>query len=588
MKTIAITTGDPAGIGPEVVGKGLQFYPLHDNVAYIIYGHIDLPAGFRIIDDEKELDGSYRDRNKIIRIQNPSEAKKPGQIYLKEIKDDSVVKGQSDDKAGEIAYQILTQCVSDVKAYGIDAVLTGPVSKQAIQSFDSDFMGHTEFFAREFSCDEFVMNFVSPKLNIALLTTHCSLDDVRNHIDYDYIIPKLRLIHKFAVSINPEAKIALLGVNPHCGEGGLFGEDEKVLNKSLYQLRKEGIIIDGPFPADSFFRYYVDKYDQVISTFHDQGLIPLKLLAGETGVNTTLGLPFLRTSVDHGTAFDIAGKGIASETSFDNSLLVTEKLLGIEESKKMAIYSRFAEHYDEYMSHVDTEAWTDFVLKLHKKYRKGELNDILDIACGTGSIAIALSDQGYHVDAIDKSPDMLKIAAKKKKSPHFYQSDFLTKLPANSFDLVVSLFDSVNYLSTKRELTRMFGNVKQSLKDNGLYIFDVSTEYNSLLYFDNHINLEEGDNTIIVQRSEYNRKKRNQEVILDIFTYQRSLWEHHQEKHDQKIHELSKMISVIDEIPGLSLLGLHSFGKTRKLDHSDPDFLESSEERIFFVVKKKS
>ena len=173
------------------------------------------------------------------------------------------------------------------------------------------------------------MNFVSSKVDIALLTTHTPLAKVSDSIREDIIVPKLRMVFEFARKRYPDGKVALLGLNPHCGEDGVFGCEESFLHNALRVLKKENISIDGPFPADSFFRYKAREYRQVIACYHDQGLIPFKMIAGEEGVNVTLGLPFFRASVDHGTAYDIAGKGIASPKSLISALDLTAQILNV-------------------------------------------------------------------------------------------------------------------------------------------------------------------------------------------------------------------------------------------------------------------
>jgi len=313
MRIIAITSGDPAGIGPEITLKGLKDHSFKPDIAYVVYGELAM---------SKVPDW-------VVEISDIGEVQGGGKVYLIPIRSLDTVKGESTKKSGEVAYKILRRVVQDIKEYNIPALLTGPVSKQTIQIFDSQFIGHTEFLAREFNVKNFVMNFVSSSLSVALLTTHLPLREVSSQLNLTMLVEKLRLITEFSKKRNPDGKIALLGLNPHCGEGGLFGDEEEIFNQAIKELRHNNIEIEGPFAADSFFRYNVQDYFQVISAYHDQGLIPFKMLAGEKGVNVTLGLPFIRTSVDHGTAFDIAGKGIASEKSFVSALELTEEMLKV-------------------------------------------------------------------------------------------------------------------------------------------------------------------------------------------------------------------------------------------------------------------
>jgi 4-hydroxythreonine-4-phosphate dehydrogenase len=313
MRIIAITSGDPAGIGPEITLKGLKDHPLTPDIAYVVYGEL----------------AKIETPDWVIEIPDISLAQEGGRVYLIPIRSLEIVKGESTKKSGEVAYKILCRVVQDIKKHNISALLTGPVSKRTIQDFDSQFIGHTEFLAKEFNVKNFVMNFVSPSLSVALLTTHLPLREVSSQLNLTMLVEKLRLIANFSKKRSPDVKIALLGLNPHCGEGGLFGNEEEIFKQAIKELRHDNIVIEGPFAADSFFRYNVKDYFQVISAYHDQGLIPFKMLAGEKGVNVTLGLPFIRTSVDHGTAFDKAGKGIASEKSFVSALDLTEEMLKV-------------------------------------------------------------------------------------------------------------------------------------------------------------------------------------------------------------------------------------------------------------------
>lgn len=356
-KIVGITTGDPAGIGPEVVARSLALFPFKKDIAYVFYGDNYLPEGYRFITSLKSLKGDDSDKRKIMLIENPSQVNSLHNLYAVRIPCKVKKPGKPDEDTGKATFAILQKVVSDIKEYRLDGLVTSPVSKTAIRVFDPDFIGHTEYLAREFNCQTIVMTFASEKLDVALLTTHTALKDVTKQIREELILPKLRLIYDFAcrressfryrtaakkkqngqIVSNRDSetgderqcslKIALLGMNPHCGEEGAFGSEEVVLESVLAELRKEEIFIDGPFPADSFFKYKLSQYHLIVSCYHDQGLIPFKLIAGEQGVNVTLGLPFFRASVDHGTAYDIAGKGIASPKSLISAITLTERMI---------------------------------------------------------------------------------------------------------------------------------------------------------------------------------------------------------------------------------------------------------------------
>jgi len=174
------------------------------------------------------------------------------------------------------------------------------------------------------------MSFFSDKINVGLLTTHCALSEVSNFLTTDTIIKKIRImsnsLQNYLHIVSPE--FAVLGLNPHAGENGAFGsEDQKIIMPVVKMLRDEGMNITGPFPSDTFFTGAYSHYDMIIAPYHDQGLIPFKMLAFDAGVNVTLGLPYVRTSVDHGTAFDIAGTNTASEISLLSAIKFAEKML---------------------------------------------------------------------------------------------------------------------------------------------------------------------------------------------------------------------------------------------------------------------
>jgi len=233
--------------------------------------------------------------------------------------------------SGRIAYETIKKAGEDACASKIDAIVTCPVSKHYIQLSYPDFIGHTEFFAKQAHTGTVVMSFFSDNLHIALLTTHIALKDVPQHLNITSIVRKTQLFYralqKYLLIDSPT--VALLGVNPHCGEEGAFGDEEKeILQPAIGKLRRLGINnVDGPFPADTFFATKYKDYSGIVAVYHDQGLIPFKLLSFGKGVNVTLGLPYIRTSVDHGTAFDIAGKGIASPQSLVCALDLAIKML---------------------------------------------------------------------------------------------------------------------------------------------------------------------------------------------------------------------------------------------------------------------
>ncbi|MDX1439648.1 MAG: 4-hydroxythreonine-4-phosphate dehydrogenase PdxA, partial [Rubricoccaceae bacterium] len=200
-----------------------------------------------------------------------------------------------------------------------DAMVTAPISKEAIHLAGYDFPGHTEFLAEKTKAVGFVMMLVSGDLRVALQTIHMPISQVASQITQERVLVNLRMISDALETDLGIAKprIAVLGLNPHAGEGGVIGSEEReIIQPAIERARQDGIHAEGPFPADSFFGRRTDKtFDAVLAMYHDQGLAPFKALAMGAGVNVTCGLPIVRTSPDHGTAFGIAGKGIASHSS---------------------------------------------------------------------------------------------------------------------------------------------------------------------------------------------------------------------------------------------------------------------------------
>lgn len=314
MKKIGITIGDPTGIGPEITLKVINSYPGTNTI--IVYGNF--PIGSKIDNLIKISD--------ISEIQNLPES---NLFWIPTFQDYGFKPGKPSKQSGLSTYNAIKSASEDALKEKIDAIVTGPLSKHFVQLTYPEFIGHTEFFAKQSLTENFVMSFFSEKINVALLTTHLALKDVSKNLEKNKIINQIRLINnslkKFFHIKKPE--LALLGLNPHSGEEGSFGnEEQKIFTPVIKQLNEEGVFIDGPFPADTFFTGNFQKYDIIISAYHDQGLIPFKMLSFSKGVNVTLGLPYIRTSVDHGTAFDIAGKNIASEKSMSEALKLAEMM----------------------------------------------------------------------------------------------------------------------------------------------------------------------------------------------------------------------------------------------------------------------
>ncbi len=220
--------------------------------------------------------------------------------------------------------------MEDAKKGQLNAIVTLPINKEAIKLAGFNFPGHTEYLAYSFQVKNFAMMLANQKLKVVLLTTHLPLKEVPEKVKKEAVLEKLLLIKRAL----PSSRIAVCGLNPHAGEGGLFGREEvEEISPAVEEARSLGIKVFGPFPADTLFgRALRGEFDVVLAMYHDQGLIPVKLTGFGKSVNVTLGLPVVRTSVDHGTAYDIAGKGIADTGSFREAVKLALELLSQNQS----------------------------------------------------------------------------------------------------------------------------------------------------------------------------------------------------------------------------------------------------------------
>jgi 4-hydroxythreonine-4-phosphate dehydrogenase len=296
---LGLTVGDPAGIGPEIVLKALA--------------HRDLPAaewvvyGSRAVLDRAATQLGLHSLNALGRA-------------IVDVGGDPVEAGVVSAEAGGQAARAVIKAAEDSLSGDLLGLVTAPLNKEAMHKAGFDYPGHTELLAHIARTPNVAMMFVGGKIRVALLTIHAPLKDVPRLVTASEIVRVALLVHEslpsFAASSKPP-KIAIAGLNPHAGENGHIGSEElEVFPGALSELRAKGVDISGPFPGDALFvRAARGEFDGVIACYHDQGLIPVKLLAFGEAVNVTIGLPFIRTSVDHGTGFDIAGKGRAEEGS---------------------------------------------------------------------------------------------------------------------------------------------------------------------------------------------------------------------------------------------------------------------------------
>lgn len=311
--TIGITLGDYNGIGPEVILKALNANQLTKLCTPIIYGSMRVLNRYRNLLEMKDwqLQGIEQVDQANQKLTNVITCWPDGQTEIEP--------GQITIQAGQAALACLQRATEDLKAGLLDAIVTAPINKATMQSEEFKFPGHTEYFADAFEVRDSLMFMVSEALRVAVVTGHIPLGRVRQQINQDSVTRKLTLIidslrQDFGI-VKP--KIAVLGLNPHAGEEGLLGQEEKdVLVPVMENFKKKGHLIFGPFPTDGFFAaQHYRQFDAVLAMYHDQGLTPFKMIAFDNGVNFTAGLPIVRTSPDHGTAYDIAGKNQADERS---------------------------------------------------------------------------------------------------------------------------------------------------------------------------------------------------------------------------------------------------------------------------------
>ena len=319
---LAITSGDPCGIGPEVILKALGARPL-PRPPLVVLG--DLPvfaataARLRLrlpLWQVARGDGAWTAR-----------AGRP--VFLDCRTGRRYAPGRSGALAGRASLAYLDAAVALARAGRIGGLVTAPVTKWAIQRVEPKFSGHTEYLARAFGVRDVVMLFAADELRVALLTRHVPLRQVSRAVDQRLLRTTLRMVaralrRQFGI---PRPRLAVCGLNPHAGEGGRLGlEERRVMLPVLRQLRRAGIRCDGPFAADGFFAQ-PPAYDAVVCGYHDQGLIPFKMAARDRGCQLSLGLPVVRTSPDHGSALDIAGRGLADAGSMRYAIALAATLL---------------------------------------------------------------------------------------------------------------------------------------------------------------------------------------------------------------------------------------------------------------------
>jgi len=319
---IGITVGDPAGIGPEIVIKAVSDPAISDICRPVLVGD---RANLEWTADELGLAVKFREFD--------VDAHQGGIEVIDQANLEYAVEfGIESDATGRSAAQNIEAAVELWKAGTIDAIATAPISKNALKLAAYNYPGHTEFLAALTDTKEFAMSFFAEKLRVVLLSTHVSLRDAIDLVTTDSLVKLIEFADRTLPDfIGKRPRIAVAGLNPHASEGGMFGDEEaRFITPAIEVCVAKGIDISGPYSPDTIFlRGYRGEFDVVVACYHDQATIAVKSLSFGASVNVTLGLPLIRTSVDHGTAFDIAGKGIAEESSMKAAIRLAAELVKI-------------------------------------------------------------------------------------------------------------------------------------------------------------------------------------------------------------------------------------------------------------------
>jgi 4-hydroxythreonine-4-phosphate dehydrogenase len=325
LPRLGITLGDPAGIGPEVVARALLDEGTRRLARFAVFG-CPLARWVQLGGRVPSFVGRERPLEqwdgRIDGVELIDVADVPADLAL----------GAAGKAGGEAGIRYVLAAVEAARQGRIDAIVTAPISKEAIRMAGYPWPGHTELLAEKLGAPDVAMMFAGGPFRVVLVTIHVSLTDAIRGISVEKILRICRLGHAalrrfFGIDV---PRLGVCGLNPHAGEAGQFGHEEReIIEPALAQLRQEGIAVFGPLPPDTaFFQAAKGRFDLVVAMYHDQGLIPIKTVAFEDSVNITLGLPTIRTSVDHGTAFDIAGRGLASPRSMVAAIRMACEMIG--------------------------------------------------------------------------------------------------------------------------------------------------------------------------------------------------------------------------------------------------------------------
>ena len=315
---VAITHGDLNGVGYEVIIKTFSDARMFDVCTPVLYG------SSKVASYNKKLLTSVPQEMNFLSLRDASEAQDRRYNVVNLTQDEIKIDlGKSTEVAGALSRESLNRACADLKAGKVDVLVTAPINKRNIQAADFDFPGHTEYLSHQFGCSS-LMLMVCDRIRIGIVTNHLALKDVPTALTPELLLEKLTILDQslrrdFRIT---RPKIAVLALDPHAGDNGVIGDfDAKVITPVIEKAQESGILAYGPFPSDGFFgSSQFNNFDGVLALYHDQGLIPFKLMSFTEGVNYTAGLPYVRTSPAHGTGYDIAGKDKASEQSMRSAV----------------------------------------------------------------------------------------------------------------------------------------------------------------------------------------------------------------------------------------------------------------------------
>lgn len=310
-KKIAITIGDPAGIGPEVALKAVMNEAVLDVCSPLLIG------------DRIVLEQAAKDLNLEIDL-GRYDILGTGAVPSADFP-----RCSASDIGGHAAVSYIKKAVQLAQMKIVDAIVTAPITKEALKIAGYPWPGHTELLAELTATDQYAMMLCGGPLRVILVTIHTALKNVPGMITRKRVFDTIQLAKTACTMLGiAEPRIAVAGLNPHAGEAGLFGnEEDDAITPAVADARRQGLPVDGPFPPDTLFhKIYNGEYDIVVCMYHDQGLIPLKMIAFDSGVNVTVGLPIVRTSPDHGTAYNIAWKGIANPSSIIEAIKLAARM----------------------------------------------------------------------------------------------------------------------------------------------------------------------------------------------------------------------------------------------------------------------